>query len=437
MIPDKSTKTLLLVYLLSLPFLAVWEFPVVGTKIQPPELFFLVLLVWVLIKKPFKLGPLLPLDFLILLNLGAFALSALINRGNYLEIVGLVYLFSIYLFFSRFFWQRDHIKWTIKGLTYSAGLATLLGVIGFFAATIFHYDNAWSWSTDRYYPYLGYIGRARAWTTNPNMLFSFLAMVVLLQLGIWLKSRKINIEVKILMLLSAVGLVLTFSKMILAFFIAAMWVWHHSQKVKKRMVSIILFGMALFLFFTLQFGTHFLVTKADQTPWEELQRNAYSDAKPIITIHGHHLLRTNYSINKKAACQAGTTNFPFGVGPGKFNDFVAQQKQIGAYPSFFTNYDPHSTYFGAFAEIGLLGLITVLGLFTGVYFAWRKACKLYATASPWEQGFILGIGGCFILIAIEAISTDVLNFRHYWVVLGLLGMLLRNIIATKSAHQKP
>lgn len=431
---DRLLRVLVLAFLLSLSFLKLWELPYVGTKVQLPELVFLLLFIGWAAKRKVSLARFHRLDYLILLVIVVFAISALVNGGHFLEIAGLLYLFVVYLFFSQFFWRTDLKQWlklTADGLFLSAGLAALLGVTGFVLASFFGIDNPMSWPASRYYPYLGYIGRARAFTTNPNMLFSFLAMVTLLQFGILSKTKAWSGWSKGIMILIGLGMLLTFSKMLLAFCIGGLWIWYQNKKTGSARVSAIYYGFSFLLFGLLLMGTHILISPVEKTPWEELKQNAYTDDTPFFTSRGHHFILTNYAINKQAAVRAGITHLLFGVGPGGFNAYVAGQKEKGRYPSFFSNYDPHSTYFGAFAETGFLGLLSVLIMFVGLAFYCKKVAG-WAENDGWSQGLILGLGGCLLYIAIEAISTDVLNFRHYWVLVGLLGVFLRS----KSFGQK-
>jgi O-antigen ligase len=137
---------------------------------------------------------------------------------------------------------------------------------------------------------------------------------------------------------------------------------------------------------------------------------------------GPYIVRlTNYATNKIAAVRAGLEEVPFGTGPGNFNDYVGSLKPIGLYPDYFINFDPHCTYTGAFGELGFPGLFALLWVIIAISRA------LFKTSSPGNQQTLLlhlGLSGCFLFIAMDAMILDTLHFRYIWILLGILAYLV-------------
>ena len=49
---------------------------------------------------------------------------------------------------------------------------------------------------------------------------------------------------------------------------------------------------------------------------------------------------------------------------------------------------------------------------------------LLKNVQPSNKHLIIGLAACFFVAALEGISTDNLHFRHYWVLLAILGALI-------------
>ena len=120
----------------------------------------------------------------------------------------------------------------------------------------------------------------------------------------------------------------------------------------------------------------------------------------------------------------------WGLGAGKFNDFAHELKKNDAYPTHVPYPDPHSTYLGTVGENGLLGLIVLLGI---IYFVIKYSQKILNNQSA-NQSMLSCLPIIFIVIGIEAISTDVMHFRHYWILLILLLSTFKNLKSRSLQH---
>ena len=97
-----------------------------------------------------------------------------------------------------------------------------------------------------------------------------------------------------------------------------------------------------------------------------------------------------------------------------FNNEVEKQKDLGVVSPFIQSYDPHSTYLGALAETGITGLLALVGFLLVVY------AKLTSITSMKTDSRYLVFIILFTCFLIEAISTDIMNFRHFWVMLAVI-----------------
>ncbi len=435
--------TLLIGYILSLGFLAVFDLPIVGSKIQPPEVIFLMILGIIASssgRRPEKFYPPVSDRSYLLSSILFYTLAVLLsclfsnNFKSWFEFAGLIYLITLFLIFNRSFWGKilDAKKVLFHWLPISGTLAAILGILGWILTQYGIHTQLANASTT-YYPYFGYIGRAKGFTTNPNMLMSILAICILL------KSSEMIFKIKIqkrdwwLLAILFLGGILTFSKTLVVLAMALIFISLFSSKLggnfpkgtgklPPNFVSVGWMGILLFFLF-FNFGTHIAIFDKEKIDWEALTQKAYTDDQAFAEIQGKYFIATNYWINKKSSLTAGCRNIPFGVGPGGQNEFVGKLKDEGKYPGFFTNYDPHSTYFGAFGELGVFGLFALVVLCFTIF---KKLKRVLNEDSPENKALAIGLAACFFYIAIEAIATDVMNFRHYWVLIAALAFLPGN-----------
>ncbi|MBI4240677.1 MAG: O-antigen ligase family protein [Candidatus Rokubacteria bacterium] len=119
-----------------------------------------------------------------------------------------------------------------------------------------------------------------------------------------------------------------------------------------------------------------------------------------------------------------------GVGPGQFGQELVALWRAGrldpVYRLFSPRY-PHSVYLGFLAERGVLGLGAVLLL---LVLAVRAAAAARKAADPWVAGLGWGALGCVVAFVIYGVDADILNFRWVWVLIGftaVLGRLARTV----------
>jgi O-antigen ligase len=135
----------------------------------------------------------------------------------------------------------------------------------------------------------------------------------------------------------------------------------------------------------------------------------------LATLGNIQVVETSYLALKRANWALGVANPILGVGPGNSNVYLSHMKAAGIYPPGLPNYDPHSTWVGAFSETGLVGLITLTGMVGfWVLVVWKR--RLLSSGDA-----VLRSTAVYLLILlIESVLVDAMNFRQLWLAVALV-----------------
>jgi hypothetical protein len=183
---------------------------------------------------------------------------------------------------------------------------------------------------------------------------------------------------------------------------------------KYAMVSI-----SALLFIICMIGTHFIFIHPSSENNKQNIYEGYFENKPITSIGEYQVFSSNYTVLKETSIIAGTENI-FGVGSGGNNEYVQKLKSEGRYPDNFENFDPHSIYTGTFGELGIFGLLALMWM---IYEAGRQLINIQKKSNSF---LVKGLMACFIFFALEGFVLDILNFRHLWILLGVLAFTSTN-----------
>jgi len=294
----------------------------------------------------------------------------------------------------------------------AAASASLLGLIGF-GLSLAGIGTPLASSTTSLFPYLGSAARALAFTTTANMLASILMLGTLLVLFAWEGPRWLR---WVLAPVLALGLLVTLSKTILSFgagLAAATYVlrWRHSRRSRYPVIAAV--AAVAFLASAHVTLTHFLVLP-ESSDRATLEEDMLIAGGPLLSFslgaQRYEVLRTNYFFSKRTSLVAVTRTWPVGLGPGGQPAFVDELMSEGLHPDNLWHAAPHSTYLGVVAEAGLAGLLGLLGFLAAMVVATRQV--LSNAALP--RGLAAAATGALVALLVEAVSTDVMNFRHYW-----------------------
>ena len=245
------------------------------------------------------------------------------------------------------------------------------------------------------YPYLGSVYRLR----GPGVSYSMLYILLLPGMFLALERAQMTGKWYGALVICLAG-VLTIGKenLLLPLGILLWFAWRFRSLV-YRVLTLAAAGLIATV---LLFGTHFILVSES----ENLSETAYSNGRSWFGDSPYSLLETNYTENKRAALIIAGRYPLLGVGPGNFGEHTALLVEEGRYPRNFGRFDPHSSWTGALAETGLVGLLALCFL---AFVLWRIGPA--ATEAPLLTALL-------VCLLVTSVFTDLMNFRGLWVLLG-------------------
>ena len=339
------------------------------------------------------------------------------NVTTFIELSGQFYLICLYIliqfiFFhskakeiEQFFVKTFSLQLTLIIITLFIGLILLTQNINIGVFQIFYS-----------YPYFGDLYRLKVLTNEPVMLVSILSIPFWIIIALKDGKIKINSIKKRDLILSMVliGLMLlgTYGKS-LPFILAILVLYFISHlKIKnKGIIFIRLF--AAFLIISSILLTHIMVTKK---PFRE--KEVYGLAIPFLRIDNYYLYKSWYYVQKENAIKEFIEHPILGCGGGNLLNIINLKYKKTKETISRPVYDPLSTYTGTLAEYGISGFLALLFLMFTIY----KEVVGLSDSNGLKWIFICS----FSYFMLEAISTDIQNFRHLWILLGFLGITLRS-----------
>ena len=399
-----------------------------GLPIGLPELVFFILCPLAVIRIKFS-GEKLSIDGLDLFVFGWLLANILpgwhsgFNSIVVIEIIKTAYLVLLFMILK---WTitPEMIEKIVKVIILSSLIAALTGVVGFGLRYI---GIETFLAIKRPYPYLIHVIQTQGFTSSPNMLASIIMIGILFQIHEIFSNKIFNIFNILILMILLIGFLLTFSKTIVCLLIGVALIWYfHNKSILSNTLQMITRIVIAGLFIIYILGTHFIIVEKDQN--SELLKGDYIAGSALIEIDNYSMYPSQYWSLKEISLEAISQSFPWGLGPGKFNGFAHEFKKNDAYSTHVPYPDPHSTYLGTLSENGLLGLIALLGI---IYFIVKYSRKILSNQST-NQYMFACLPSIFIVIGIEAVSTDVMHFRHYWIVLILLVATFQNLKSTSS-----
>lgn len=411
----------LVFYILSIPVQYPSILPFISERIKVPELVGLVLIALFALSFLFDAKTItgkifyLPDYFGLALIAGSLISAFLsgITFKSFLEVAGLSYLFLIY-FMVRQIVLAGNFSLIINSYILSATVAGFLGIVGFCLA-LFPFNTPLAIEL-RPYPYLGNMARAQALTTHPTMLANILIFGVILILGIIYEKRKTCWYQILSVTIMVIALFLTLSKSFvnLAAAILIMFLILYWDKIWKR---VLLISSLIFLVIGFQVMTHFyFVSHFNQNNMGELVEKSLVSGEKIFEFNNLEVYPTSYLVIKKMEIEIFRDIMMSGTGPGGYNERVKFLQEKGLYPSNLVAFDPHSSYFGILVEQGIVGVIF---LFVAMLFIVITTANICHSAFTKQRGIYAAIASSIIIMANEAMVTDILNFRQLWVILGI------------------
>jgi hypothetical protein len=419
----KTRKTYLLLlclYIITIPFQKIIWLPIVISKIQIPEIIFVILILLFIPKLTWanwKIIKMTALDKAIILwfLIGIINLIIHFNVTTFLELSGQFYLFCLYFLIQFIFFnsQAKEIE-LFLAKAFITQLALII-IILFIGLTLLTQDiNIGVFQIFYSYPYFGDLYRLKVLTNEPVMLVSILSI------PFWMITAIINGKIKtnsinkraLILLIIIIGLMLlgTYGKS-LPFILAILILYFNTLVKNKKIIFVSLF--ASFLIISSILLTHIIVT---QKPFRE--KEVYGLAIPFLKIDNYYLYKSWYFVQKENALKEFIEHPYFGCGGGNLLNVINLKYKKMEETISRPAYDPLSTYTGILAEYGISGFLTLLFLMFTIY---KEVVRL-----PDSNGLKWIFICSFSYFLLEAISTDIQNFRHLWILLGFFGVTVRS-----------
>ncbi|OCX51783.1 hypothetical protein BEL04_17375 [Mucilaginibacter sp. PPCGB 2223] len=402
-----------------------------GYKVQPTEILFLLTIPFIPYKEvwQYQWRENAMLIRLIVIYL-AFDLtsSALSHRSSsIMESFGRVYLgvlFSILSYRFSLLDTDDLIEKITRIFFLGAVLTALIAAYGYLMITIGRPTETLMFFD--HYPYFGRLYRLRSFNIYPSLFISIITLPVLYLVAVY-KTSKVKNLVAIGLVLLLICTALTLSKSILLITLglvifALKWVGHLNKGTFIAAAVIFILSIVTF--------THVIIVKTGSDEEKKVLPTYFTSNKVVAQIAGYDLLETDYLTLKRTEIDLFPKHLLFGVGTGNFNLEVQKYKNRGLFPEKFSNLDPHCTYMGALVEDGLFAFIALLAIFIYIFRLFTKRADLL------KSDFILGLFLIYITFLIDAIETDIFNFRHLWVFLALAVVCLQKVkVQEKVLHK--
>jgi len=418
---DKKMFILLLcLYIIAIPFQKIIWLPIVNDKIQIPEIIFVILILLFIPKlkwADWKNIKMTTLDKAIMLwfLIGTINLFIHFNVTTFLELSGQFYLFCLYFLIQFIFFnsQAKEIE-LFLAKAFITQLAIIIITL-FIGLTLLTQDiNIGVFQIFYSYPYFGDLYRLKVLTNEPVMLVSILSIpfwIITAIINGKIKTNSINKRALILLII-IIGLMLlgTYGKS-LPFILAILILYFNTLVKNKKIKFVSLF--ASFLIISSILLTHIIVT---QKPFRE--KEVYGLAIPFLKIDNYYLYKSWYFVQKDNALKEFIEHPYFGCGGGNLLNVINLKYKKMEETISRPAYDPLSTYTGILAEYGISGFLTLLFLMFTIY---KEVIRL-----PDSNGLKWIFICSFSYFMLEAISTDIQNFRHIWILLGFFGVTVRS-----------
>lgn len=418
------TRILFLVFTFLLPFRTVLLFNLGGKTIQASDMIFVILLVFFLIdmimRKIKFIRSLFYLPFIFYLLAHLFScLNAVDRQKAMLETGGVLYLTLIFIIGFHLITSREFLEKLIKTWLAALTVVVVFGFVGLFEVYILKSPDSQFMLIDcasgRYQLMHNFMPRVCSILGNPNMLMSYFILSVGFAGYCWNQANRILRYLIIFLIVSVVILSsLTISRDIAGLFISIYFCLLAVRRVNvflNRGIRICLISAVTLL----------VPVFAVLTIWEPSQikvASTGSAGEQELTVDFH---RTNKSYYYEYALQMAAEHPFIGSGSGNYNlrlrgRYLNDPKADPGFAPFSAN-DPHSTYLGLLAETGVFGLLSFFGIIITLIAALVNNIRRPYPGQPKELPLFIIAG--LIGILFQALTMDIQNLRHLWVIFAL------------------
>lgn len=349
-------------------------------------------------------------------------------RSSLLELVRHVYLIAIYVIAATAV-VLGHAPSIGSGFR---GSAVLHAGLGLAAAGMFALGMAMPPDIGEvmHMPYVGDVLRLRALTFSPSMLGALLTAVAPFVFVGALSNRQ-GAGTRWVMAGVAVfaTMLLTFSHT-LAGFLAAMlfvaWPLLSMRRPLRLAAAAIVVLVAVFFNLTLTASVRSVTygdgSLSDKTTYPYAVGGGETTVGPA---------RIDYEVMsyfriKQLALEAFVASPLTGVGLDRFHQVSEAGYRAGRLPSGYRTIDPHSALLGSLAETGVVGGVTLVGLWWAIGVT---GFRVIGSARQHEWLARAAVAA-FIGLLVNGINVDIMNFRFFWAGVGLIRGLSQQVQAS-------
>jgi hypothetical protein len=338
------------------------------------------------------------------------------------ETIGCGYMMSFYFILNTTFRAQNRDVWLKKGIKifiWSGIIGAIAAIISYVLGTIGTVKDLSR--TDDYYPITGGSLRAFGLFRNPIFLANHLICTLIVFVSYYFDEiKQFKSRFWGILFLFFIALFLTKTKSVLLALAIGLYfvttLWNINKSFRYALFSISILSIIAYIFLS-----HFLIVDMYQPHLTEKLKMGYYFPEFILPITDRYaLVPTFYYGTKRAAILAFYDFFPFGVGGDNLSIYVHKLVAQGRHMQAFCC-APHSTFFGALGELGVLGFGLLVALLSKF---WQFASTLRVPNSPMRSFNLMAKSLAFFLI-IEGITVDLMNVRHFWLVLAVLALLYR------------
>jgi hypothetical protein len=423
----KLFKALLFMYVLSIAFQDFMRLPGVLRKVQLPEILFLLLLVTFpfsyLRQYRFERADRFLIGILSVYWL-ANAVSSVLS-GHFSAIAesgGRLYLIILFAMTVMYLNQLSKTDIRRQATFACIGLGILLALTGIFG-TLSSLAGFPSLMADESldYPYLGTVFRAQGFTHTPAMMvsiFSIIVVVAAADVKGWLSKKWIIFSFGLML----IATLFTLSRsMVLLFWGLGLLIFFQKKGFSSKVFAFTAFATALIM----TIGTHFIFISKNDPKLPALLNTQFTSNRVLFERGDFEVLETCYLSMKQAAVTLWLEKPLFGIGTGNFTEGVDRLKTTGMYPKKLPSFEPHSSYLGALAENGIFAALSVLAFF-GILWHQINRFDNFKT-----EAFTTALLICLIIVIIESLALDTMNFRHYWLMFALIWAYTKKLQAAQ------
>jgi hypothetical protein len=339
------------------------------------------------------------------------------QRASGIELVRQLYLVAIYLVIAMAV-RQGFARTVAEGLGLSGAV---LAAIGLIAVAAYYLSGAHTAAMTPVMtlPYVGATLRLRALTASEAMLACLLAMsvpFVLLHPRVVASRRRAAAAGGVL----GLAALLTYSHSVAGVAVStviATWRWLRSRPPLGRAAITATAVIVL----ALNFAASFSIREIGSSPFRDDTVFHYAVDRGSTEIAGVTIeyQTMSYLRLKQVAMDAFRSHPITGIGLDRFHDATQIAAAQGRLTEPYRNIDPHSSFFGRFAEAGMIGGVTLIALWITIAITLDRL--LARDRDHWiAAAATAGIVGTLV----NSMNADIMNFRFLWAALGLVRGLM-------------